>query len=78
MISQSVSTHIDGFVQDCGNSSAKALGPVLLLRHDAVARILVNGSAAYIESCAAIDWNFLRQCQIAIVRQGPGVTAVLH
>ena len=33
-------------------------GPVLLLRHDAVARILANGSAAFIESCAAIGWNF--------------------
>ena len=32
-------------------------GPVLLLRHDAVARILANGSAAFIESCAAIGWN---------------------
>ena len=27
------------------------------LRHDAVARILANGSAAFIESCAAIGWN---------------------
>ena len=33
-------------------------GPVLLLRHDAVARILANWSAAFIESCAAICWNF--------------------
>ena len=32
-------------------------GPVFLLRHDAVARILANGSAAFIESCAAIGWN---------------------
>ena len=32
-------------------------GPVLLLRHDAVARILANGSAAFIESCPAIGWN---------------------
>ena len=32
-------------------------GPVLLLRHDAVARILANGSAAFIESCLAIGWN---------------------
>ena len=29
-------------------------GPVLLLRHDAVARILANGSATFIECCAAI------------------------
>ena len=29
-------------------------GTVLLLRHDAVARILANGSAAFFESCAAI------------------------
>ena len=32
-------------------------GPVLLLRHDAVAKNLVNGSAAFIESCAAGGWN---------------------
>ena len=32
-------------------------GPVLLLRHDAVAGILANGSAAFIEGCAAIGWN---------------------
>ena len=31
-------------------------GPVLLLRHDAVARILANRSAAFIESWAAIGW----------------------
>ena len=31
--------------------------PVLLLRHDAVARILANGNAAFIESCAAVGWN---------------------
>ena len=30
------------------------LGPVLLLRHYAVARILANGMAAFFESCAAI------------------------
>ena len=30
---------------------------VLLLRHDAVARIFANGSAAFIKSYAAIDWN---------------------
>ena len=29
-------------------------GPVLLLRHGAVTRILANGGAAFIESCAAI------------------------
>ena len=32
-------------------------GPVLLLRHDAVARILANGSAAFFESCAPIGWK---------------------
>ena len=32
-------------------------GPVLLLRHGAVARILANGDAAFFESCAAIGWN---------------------
>ena len=37
--------------------TVKTLGPVLLLRHDAAARILANGSAAFIESCAAIGWN---------------------
>ena len=34
-----------------------SLGPVLLLRHDAVARILANGSAAFFESCAVIGWK---------------------
>ena len=34
-----------------------ALGPVLLLRHNAVAMLLANGSAAFFESCAAIGWN---------------------
>ena len=33
------------------------LGPLLLLRHDAVVRILANGSAAFFESCAAIGWK---------------------
>ena len=33
------------------------LGPVLLVRHDAVARILANGSAAFFESCAAPGWK---------------------
>ena len=37
--------------------SAEYLGPVLLLRYDTVTRILANGSAAFIESCAAIGWN---------------------
>ena len=32
------------------------LGPVLLLRYDAVARILANGCAAFFESYAAIGW----------------------
>ena len=36
---------------------ADTQGPVLLPRHDAVAQILANGSAAFIESCAAIGWN---------------------
>ena len=36
----------------CGSGNGQ--GPVLLLPHDAVARILGNGSAAFIESCAAI------------------------
>ena len=30
------------------------LGPLLLLRHEAVARLSANGSAAFIEICAAI------------------------
>ena len=34
-----------------------ALGPVLLLRHDTVARILVNGSAALKKSCTPIGWK---------------------
>ena len=33
------------------------LGLVLLLRHDAVARILANGSVAFFESYAAIGWK---------------------
>ena len=33
------------------------LGPVLLRRYDAVGRLLANGSAAFIESCAAIGWK---------------------
>ena len=41
------------------------LDPVLLLRHDAVSRILANG-----------HWlKGLRQRQIAVVRQGPGLRA---
>ena len=32
-------------------------GPVLLVRHDAVPRILDNGNAAFFESCAAIAWK---------------------
>ena len=32
-------------------------GPALLLRHDAVAMILANGSADYFENCAAIGWK---------------------
>ena len=38
-------------------SDGQVQGPVLLLRYDAVPRILANGSAASIESCAAIGWN---------------------
>ena len=34
-----------------------AQGPVLILRHDAVARILANGRVAFFESCAAIGWK---------------------
>ena len=34
-----------------------AQGPVLLMRHDAVARILANGGAAFFESCTAIGWK---------------------
>ena len=37
--------------------SSAMLGPVLLLRHDAVARILANGIAAFFESCDAIGWK---------------------
>ena len=38
----------------CDPGEGKDLGLVLLQRHDAVARILANGSAAFFESCAAI------------------------
>ena len=41
----------------CMYGTKPVQGPVLLLQHDAVARILANGSAAFIESCAAIGWN---------------------
>ena len=43
----------------CGRPAPwiRPLGPVLLLRDDAVTRILSNGSAAFIEICAAICWN---------------------
>ena len=34
-------------------------GPVLPLRHDAVARVLANGSAAFFESCTTIGWKDL-------------------
>ena len=34
--------------------SSALLGPVLLLRHDAVARILANESTAFFESCVVI------------------------
>ena len=43
--------------QDCGHFVSAVQGPVLLLWHDAVARILANGSAAFIESCVAIGWS---------------------
>ena len=36
---------------------AASPGPVLLHRSDAVERILANGSAAFIESCATVGWN---------------------
>ena len=45
-------------MDDPRQSAQPTQGPVLLLRHDAVARILVNGSAAFIESYAAIGWNY--------------------
>ena len=35
------------------------VGPLLLLRHDVITSILANGSAAFIESCAAVGWNNL-------------------
>ena len=44
-------------IQNTTNPGMPGLGPALLMRHDAVARILANGSAAFIESCAAIGWN---------------------
>ena len=40
-------------------------GPVLLLRHDAVAKILANVTQLSLAES-------LRQRQIAVVRQGPG------
>ena len=33
------------------------LGPIILLRYGAVARLLANGSAAFVESCAVIGWK---------------------
>ena len=46
-------------------------GRVLLLRHDAVVRILADGSAPFFESCAAIGLKGLQQRRIAVVKQGP-------
>ena len=43
--------------QGAGKEHTGFLGLVLLLRHDTVARILANGSAAFFESCAAIGWK---------------------
>ena len=34
-----------------------SLSPVLLLRNDAVGRLLANGRAAFIESCDALGWK---------------------
>ena len=42
---------------ETGESIVHVLGTVLLLRHDAVLSISAYGSAAFIESCAAIGWN---------------------
>ena len=39
------------------HSAVVIQGPVLLLWHDPFARLLANGSAAFIESCAAIGWK---------------------
>ena len=36
------------------NMNSTVQGPVLLLRHDVVARLLANGVAAFIESSATI------------------------
>ena len=46
------------------------LGPVLLLRHDAVVIILGNGSAAFLWKLHCHWLKCLRLCQIAAVRQG--------
>ena len=51
---ESLSEYVDGLVQDCGNSIANSLGPVLLQRSDAVTNLSANGSAAFNESCAPI------------------------
>ena len=53
-------------------------GPFLLLRYDAVASILAIGSAAFFESCAAIGWKDCDLRQVAVVRQGPGLTLGLR
>ena len=47
------------------------LGPVWLLRHDALARILANGSTTFHWKLRCHWLKFLRQLQIAVVRQGP-------
>ena len=54
------------FVSTTPILEARRLCPVPLLRHDAVARISANWSAAFFESCAAIGW---RDCDNARLLQ---------
>ena len=49
---------------------AVSQGLVLLLRHDAVARILANGGVAFFESRAAIGWKDCDSVRSPLVRQG--------
>ena len=66
--------HIQSYVHKSGVYLQSTLGPALILRQDAIAWLLADESAAFIESCAAIGWKELWQIQIAVVILVPGIT----
>ena len=45
------------WINDIFHAYLRHQGPVLLLRHYALERVLANGSAAFFESCAPIGWK---------------------